>query len=258
MTTFTENIANSINFSTVVLNDTQETKATPANLEIRSIEANRINWENGAYRTSNQVLYQVLADCLAYSGELTVSMAKLRNSALANFYKERGYKYKEDAPLVTRVVRAVFGDVNRRRISTYSLVLRQAQKENIAYANLANWIEERGGVQEIRLNRSNTFVSPAQKASVGKMYFEGKANLGVVQSEFLSVEADPSFIGQACVLLAEQQADGSFNVRAVIRNQSAINAAYTALYAKQKAVTAQAEVEVAAANDADGAVQQQA
>ena len=258
MTTITENIANNINFSTVVLNDTQETEATPANLEIRSIEANRIKWETGAYRTSNQALYKVLADCLAYSGELTVSMAKLRNSALATFYKERGYKYKEDAPLVTRVVRAVFGDVNRRRISTYSLVLRQAQKENVAYANLANWIEERGGVQEIRLNRSTTFVSPAQKVSVGKMYFEGKADLGVVQSEFLSVEADPSFIGQACVLLAEQQADGSFNVRAVIRNQSAINAAYTALYAKQKAVTAKAEVEVAAANDADGAVQQQA
>ncbi len=90
------------------------------------------------------------------------------------------------------------------------------------------------------------------------MYFEGKADLGVVQSEFLSVEADPSFIGQACVLLAEQQADGSFNVRAVIRNQSALNAAYAALYAKQKTVTAQAEAEVAAANDADGALAQQA
>ncbi|WP_353427256.1 hypothetical protein NHB34_08755 [Polynucleobacter sp. MWH-UH19D] len=246
-------VADSFNISSVVLNDKDEA-IKPANLELRSMEAKRIYWEDGAFRTSNQALYQVLAECLVYSGELTVSMAKLRNAALANFYKERGYKYKEDTPLVTRVVRAVFGDIDRRRISTYSLVLRQAQKENISCNNLASWIEERGGIQEIRLSRSPSFISASQKASVGKMYFEGKPDLGVVQSEFLSVEADPGFIGQACVLLAEQQADGSFSVRAVIRNPSALNAAYSALYAKQKTSIAKAEAEVAAANDADGAL----
>jgi len=247
-----------LNVSSVVLNDSNTKSNVPANIELCSMEAKRIAWETGVYRTSNQALYQVLAECLAYSGELPVRMARHRNEALAAFYKERGYRYKEDAPLVTRVVRAVFGDVNRRRISTYSLVLRQAQKESVAYANLPTWIEERGGIQEIRLSRSSTFVSPAQKASVGKMYFDGKPDLGTVQSEWLSVEADPSFIGQACVLLAEQQADGSFHVRAVIRNQAALKAAYAALYIKQKDAHAKAEAEVAAANDADGALAQQA
>ena len=89
-------------------------------------------------------------------------------------------------------------------------------------------------------------------------FFEAKPDLGTVQSEWLSVEADPSYIGQACVLLAEQQADGSFHVRAVIRNQTALKAAYAALYAKQKAAHDKALAEVAAANDADGALAQQA
>lgn len=253
-----ENEVVEVNVSSVVLNDKPVNNSIPANLELRSIEAKRIDWEQGAYRTSNQALYQVLAECLAYSGELPVSMAKLRNAALATFYKERGYRYKEEAPLVTRVVRAVFGDVNRRRISTYSLVLRQAQKECIAYADLSSWIEERGGIQEIRLSRSSTFVSATQKASIGKMYFESKSDFGAVQSEFLSVEADPSYIGQACVLLAEQQADGSFHVREVIRNQSVLNAAYAALYTKQKTSIVKAEADVAAANDADGAIHLQA
>ena len=247
-----------INVSATALNDRPTISNTTADFKLRSMEAKRIDWEQGVYRSSNQALYQVLAECLAYSGELPVSMAKLRNTELAKFYKERGYKYKEDAPLASRVVRAVFGDVNRRRISTYSLVLRQAQKENVGYANLPAWIEERGGIQEIRLSHSATFISSEQKANVGKMYFEGKADLGTVQSEWLSIEADPSFIGQACVLLAEQQADGSFHVRAVIRNQSALKAAFTALYAKQKDAQTKAEAEVAAANDADGALAQQA
>ena len=50
----------------------------------------------------------------------------------------------------------------------------------------------------------------------------------------------------------------SFHVRAVIRNQAALKAAYAALYAKQKDAHAKAEAEVAAANDADGALAQQA
>ena len=66
------------------------------------------------------------------------------------------------------------------------------------------------------------------------------------------------YIGQACVLLAEQQADGSFHVREVIRNQSVLNAGYAALYAKQKTSIVKAEADVAAANDADGAIHLQA
>jgi hypothetical protein len=243
----------------VVLNDTASTSIIPAALQLSSMEAGRINWEQGAYRTSNQALYLVLAECLAYSGELSLDMAKLRNAALVNFYIERGYTYKKDAPLVSRVIRAVFGNIDRRRISSYSLVLRQAQKENVPYANLPAWIEERGGIQEIRLSQSKkSAISACQKASVGKMYFQGKADLGVVQSEWLSDLVDPEHIGKGCVLLAEQQADGKFYVRAVIRNKKALNAAYLALYENQKIAYSKAEADVAAANDADGAITLQA
>lgn len=246
-----------------LVNTTTEviSKETPSRVvanaihQLFSIEAKRIDWENGAYRTSNQALYQVMGECLAYCGELTVGQAKLRNDALAAFYKERGYRYKSDMPLVTRVVRAVFGDVNRRRISTYSLVLRQAQKENVGYADLPTWIEERGGIQEIRLSRSSTFISPAEKITKGKAYFEGMPDLGAVKSEQLSLKADSDFIGSACLLLAQQEASNSYTVRAVIRSQAAINAAYAALYGKEKEVEAQLKKEQKAANDADGAIQ---
>lgn len=223
--------------------------------QLFSMEAKRVDWENGLYRTSNQALYQLMGECLAYCGELTVGQAKLRNDALQAFYKERGYRYKSDMPLVTRVVRAVFGDVNRRRISTYSLVLRQAQKENVAYADLPTWIEERGGIQEIRLSRNSTFISPTEKITIGKTYFESMADLGAVKSEQLSLEANSDFIGNACILLAQQEASNSYTIRAVIRSQAAINAAYAALYSKEKEVQAQQKKEQKAANDADGAAQ---
>ena len=219
------------------------------------MEAKRITWEQGAYRTSNSELYAVLAECLSYCGELVLEQAKERSAALERFYKERGYAYKKEAPLATRVVRAVFGSIDRRRISTYSLVLRQAQKAKVQFADLAQWIEDNGGVQEIRLGKSVTYISPKAKAQIAKAAVEGRNSyLGYAKSELLSFVADADFMGEACVLLAEQQADGSFGIRAVFRNEGLVNAAYVALYSKQQVILAENLATIAAANDADGTV----
>ena len=248
--------------TTVVLNDIATTTVgTFANAVklLGDMEAKRITWEQGAYRTSNSELYAVLAESLSYCGELVLEQAKERSVALERFYKERSYSYKKDAPLVTRVIRAVFGNIDRRRISTYSLVLRQAQKDRVQAADLAQWIEDNGGVQEIRLGKSATYISPKAKADIAKALVAGHGSfIGIASSELLSHVADADFMGEACVLLAEQQADGSFGIRAVLRNEGLVNAAYTALYGKQQVALAEAKATIEAANDADGAVATQA
>ena len=257
-------LVNEVNISAstaVVLNDKTEVTSIVVNAakSLTNMEASRITWEQGAYRTSNQSLYAVLAECLAFCGELTIVEAKQRSAALEAFYKERNYKYKQELPLATRVVRAVFGNIDRRRVSTYSLVLRQAHKSNVPVSDLAAWIEENGGIQEIRLGRSATYVSPKAKAEIAKSLVAGKTSfIGIAKSELLSHVADADFMGEACVLLAEQQADGSFGIRAVLRNEGLVNAAFVALYAKQNELLAKLKAEVNAANDADGAVATQA
>lgn len=257
-------LSNAVNASpvttNVLLKDVADTTtiAVGATLSLTNMEANRISWEQGAYRTSNQSLYAVLGQCLAFCGELSIADAKQRSSALEAFYKERGYKYKKELPLANRVVRAVFGDVNRRRISTYALVLRQAQKEEIAYSNLSTWIEERGGIQEITLARSASYMSPSAKAGAAKQVMQGKTPIGFAKSDLLSMHADADFMGDACVLLAEQQPDGSFGVFAVLRQQGLVNAAYANLYAMQREATVRIQKEVDAQNDADGAILKQA
>jgi hypothetical protein len=241
--------------TTGVLNDKTQVSSVVVNAAnaLSKMEAERITWEQGAYRTSNQSLYAVLAQCLAFCGDLTVAEAKQRGVALESFFKQRGYKYNSDSPLASRVVKAVFGNIDRRRISTYSLVLRQAQKVKVTNSDLAQWIEDNGGIQEIRLSRSDTFVSPKQKAEIAKAAIENNTPIGFAKSELLSFVADADFVGNTCVLLAEQQADGSFGIKAVLRSQGLINAAYTTLYSKQNAILVAAQKEVDAANDADGA-----
>jgi hypothetical protein len=213
--------------------ETEGEDAAQAELRIADIEAKRQKWETTVYRTSNQQLYAVLADCLAYAAPLPTAEAKQRTNELAAFLQERGYKVNKDSPLVTRVVKAVFGNVDRRRISTYSLVLRAAQKEGVSVANLADWIEQRGGVQEIRVSRSATYVSPKQKAEQAKSTLSSLPTLAVAKDKLAEL-ADADFVGDECVLLAEQQADGSFHIKALVRSGGAVNAALAAVYGLQK------------------------
>lgn len=243
--------------SNVVSNDAPQT-GFDAKRTLLGLVSKRIAWEDGAYRKSNQELYGLLSECLGYCGYLTLSEAKQRNEELAKHAKQNQYKYMPDTPMASRVVRAVFGTVDRRRVSTYSIVLRQAIKEKVFPLSLAKWIEEKGGVQEIKLGHSATYVSPTNKADIGKSYFNGKVTIGNAKSELLSHVADAELMGSACVLLAEQMPDGSFDIKAVVRANAAVNAAYTALYAQQTKAMEEAKKEVQAANDADGAIPKQA
>jgi hypothetical protein len=198
------------------------------------MEAKRMNWEATAYRTSNQQLYAVLADCLAYgTSATTVAAAKARNAEVNAFLEERGYQVRSGSDLFIRVAKAVFGNIQRSRISTYSIVLRTAHKEGVSPTELPAWIEERGGVQEVKLARSASYKSPKQKADEVKSSLSALPTLAVAKDK-LAEKADAVFMGTECVLLAEQQADGSFHIKALTRSGTAVNAAMAALYGEQK------------------------
>ena len=207
----------------------------PLTQMLADLETQRVVWEEGAYRTSNQALYALLAHCLALAQTSTPEEAKQRNAALAAFYQSRGYApSKSSTPPATRIVKAVFGDVDRRRLSTYSLVLREAIKQQVLAVNLADWIEQNGGVQEIRLGQSATYIKPSAKAEIAKQAFGSLPELATVKSESLTLLADADFMGECCVLVAEQGADGKFLVRGFTRAGGAVTAAFAALYADQK------------------------
>ena len=208
--------------------------AQPLTKVLADLETERETWEQGVYRTSNLALYAVLAKCLAIAQADTPELAKQRNAGLEAFYKQRGYTYKKDAPPATRVVKAVFGNVDRRRLSTYSLVLREAIKKRVQATQLADWIEQNGGIQEIRLSQSATFVKPAVKVEQAKQSFDTLPELATVKSEALTLLADGDFMGDCCLLIAEQNAEGAFVVRGFTRAGGAVNAAFAALYAEQK------------------------
>jgi hypothetical protein len=85
-------------------------------------------------------------------------------------------------------------------------------------------------VQEIRLSQSKTFVGQKARVAIGNAEIVKLKNLAVVKTDELMKLADAQHMGTACVLIAEQHADGSFAVKKLLRSSGVVNAALAALY----------------------------
>jgi len=236
----------------VVSNDSKDTVDYKAQTlaKLSMLVAERAEWEATVYRTSNEMLYGILQKCLAINAAMlgNDAVAKQHRAALNEFIAVNGYRFTGATPTITKVVKCVFG-VDRRRVSAYSIVLREAIKQNVQGIALPAWIESNGGVEQIRLSKSGNAVSAKQKLEAAKSVIEAADVLAVAAGAALGMQASAEFAGQDCVLLATQQADGSFAVRAVLRNASAVNAALVAYYGQSKTVVQNDNAKREAAND---------
>lgn len=214
-----------------------------------ALEGKRIAWEVGVYRKSNLELYSILAQCLHYSQPLdSTDAAKKRTAVLDEFCKTRGYNVTNDTPTATKVVRAVFGRVDRRRTSAYSLVIRAALDAKIKPADMSDWIDKYGGVEEIRLGGKGEQLTAAEQVAEAKQVLEAQQPIVVIHAEGLSLQSNPDDAGKTCLLVAEYQANGDYNVKEIVTADSAVNAALVSIYkAKKSAQREEAKQEKLAA-----------
>lgn len=242
--------------ATVVSHDTstspamaaQGVKATYAYLEQLVIE--RELWEQNAYRTSNDQLYALLAKCYQIYKAMGFDSdeSKTLRDGLMTYINMKGYKFAKSTHTLNKIVRCVFG-VDRRRVSAYGIVLRTALANNIAVEALADYIREKGGVEEVRLAKSPNATSPAQKATLAGGYI-GLHDYGTVTSVGLAQKLDAGKIGKNAVFIGVWQADGSVILRAVVESDTALNAALASYYSATKA-----EIEKQAKATADKAIE---
>jgi hypothetical protein len=172
--------------------------ATQPNYDIagqaRDLIRKRIEWETGAYRTSNEQLYKLLAS--AYELYLMVSKGSYEDhKAFKALLTEHGVERKASTPLEVRVARLVFGS-NGKRTATYGRVLFAARKAKVAIEQLPSWIADKNGVEEVK-HVAEGKISPAQQAKVdaerASDYFvnaDGLVSLGVVPELLVPSDAE--------------------------------------------------------------------
>jgi hypothetical protein len=196
---------------------------------IEKLVVQRKDWETNELAAANDGLYRLLQHCLAVNNAMTGtdSTAKALKKGLANYIEEQKYIFNESTPLITKVVKCVFG-VDRRRVSAYSSALRVAMAEKISVMELPKFFREHGGIEEVRRSATTTKTKTLKdKVRLGRVVLENDV-LAKVQSDNLNAHFSNSSLEEGVVLLATKEDDGSFAIRRVVQNSGAVNSALAA------------------------------
>jgi hypothetical protein len=140
----------------------QITPAMPIVKRCNELIKRREDWEVGAYKASNDQLYDILADAYALYLFLVNSATADDRKTFKNVLKAKKVPHQDNTPLHTRVVRLVFA-ASRQRSFTYGRVLFAARKEGIKAADLPSWIRDNKGIEEVKVKSSGK-LTPAQQA----------------------------------------------------------------------------------------------
>ena len=207
-------------------------------------------WEHQELTRSNDRLYGLLQSCYSlYKSMNSISAEAMSlKKGFNEFCKQQNWIFKDSTHLLVKIVRCVFGD-DRRRVSSYATALRGAAEQNIGVLDIPAFFKEKGGVEEVRRSKSATYRSAKQKAEIGMSAMEGEI-LTEFHSDKLASQFTASEYNGAVILMATREPSGSFAVRRLIQNGTAITAALSSLSSTIKKEQEKKAPEVQAANDA--------
>ena len=207
--------------------------ATAMRERIEDLAIKREGWENTQLARSNQALYSIFQECLSLYRDLTEGEnLKEKKIGFRDHINIKGYKFKESSPLSLKVIRCIFGDKDRRRLSTYHTVLRVAIADNWSLDAVASKITERGGVQEISIRKANA-MSQKDKALTAQTALLNQS-VATIDSQALKSNRKSEFNEQQAVAILTQNQDGTFTVHCVVHSTTAVNSALSAYFNANK------------------------
>ena len=238
--TLVANSANpSINLATlnvsskVVVSNTTTAAQASSTEQLKSLETARISWENTELAQSNNRLYSILQQAyqfyLVMKQDESKDVRKEKQAALDAFIADRGYTNSFGATThdMTRVVKCVFG-VDRRRVSAYSIALREALRQEVGASDLIVFLEQNGGVEQIRMGGTKP-LSASKRAELVKTEVS-EAVISTVKFDAVVVKANADWVDKQVVFVATYLPTGEFEVNAVVRHDGAVNTALAAYY----------------------------
>ena len=207
---------------------------------IEALAIEREVWESTAYARSNDMLYMVIQKSYALYLDLTDGKGDVgaKKVGFKDYINSKGYTFKDSTPLTGKIIRCVFGDKDRRRLSTYHTVLRRAVAEKWAVEEVPAKIAELGGVQEISLGKPAGHLTPKEKANQARQTVLS-TELAKVASDKLAAQNNPEKMGENAVAVVTQNSDGSYTIHCVVHGEALVNAALAGYFGANKEAIAQ-------------------
>ena len=193
--------------------------------QIEDLVIRREAWENTHLHGSNQMLYGLIRETYSLYLEMTNGeKAKFMRQGLYDYISLKGGKKpKDSSSLSLKVIHCVFGDRDRRRISTYHTVLRVAIANKWKVEDVERNITQLGGVQEISLGK-RAGMTTTEKANAIRSALMIQS-IATLTSEQLLKSFSTDHVDQHFVAVMTQKSQGIFDVHCVVQSTTALNAA---------------------------------
>ena len=121
----------------------------------KSLISERENWEKIELAASNTKLYSILSRCFEVYKQLKQNQFLV--DELDKMLTARGIKFTAAVHPANKLIKLIFGDNDRRRVSAYSTVMKAAlENASNATADFAAWVKREGGIEAIRTGNATT------------------------------------------------------------------------------------------------------
>jgi hypothetical protein len=209
-----------------VLNNTVFTPSAAdtafANNSVQTLDGlvtRRKQWEATDYKKANDGLYALLADCLALFNQQFMSADATGQKALRIELTAKleadGVKVQKTTPTLTMFVRYVFGS-DRKRAHGYAYVLKAAISHGVAAKDLAGYIVQEGGIEEVKRKMVVSEESLAKRAVLEAAKIAVKSGVEVASTAPLAQVALAGVTGEYAVLIARPTPDGMVSIVGVL------------------------------------------
>lgn len=171
-------------------------------------------WEEGVFASSNEKLrallvaaFDIFQACVA-NPDLTGGITEL--------LKHFNLKHSKNTSLELKIVRLVFADEttqhkHKQRLLSYARVMTLAHADNQTSATLDQYIQDQGGIDEIRRTKStkSSELQAQQYATVAKKQFANTQEAGLIDTFKLPPELKPANGNRYSVALVRDNQDGT-------------------------------------------------
>ena len=207
------------------------------------LRTQRKSWERNEYKKANDVLYALLADCLAvFEGIFIKASAderKLLRKELEAQLKKDSIKVQRNTVTLTMFIRFVFGS-DRKRAHSYAYVLKAAISSGVPADKLADYINEQGGMEEVKRKMVVSEKALKKREDVAMAQDAVKAAIDDALVQPLATVQLANITGDYAVLLAKPSANGEV---AIVATLSDVNEAlYKQLLVRMAKVKAEDDI----------------
>lgn len=184
---------------------------------VNTLTAARDEWESTLLATANQRLYQLLGETYTVYLEAKdgTDVDEAKHAWLLAEVQKRNVPVAKNPTFIQLITKYVFSSshMDSRRVNSYARVLSCAAQEGVGTGNaIADYITQRGGIEEIRAALAKNTKTPTQRSDEGRIIAEAQRNITVVASDELAKYATKAN-GSYVVLLGKMNAQGNIEVK---------------------------------------------